>query len=171
MMNKLSTLLTLCVLLLACCTTAFALSDDEEAAKKNVKPPDAWVFPAHTPLRVLAVRGLWYDYYGIERALARLGGAYITGSWHSPGSVRYYPESYDLLMRHHLIVVGNVNGDAFGPLRRKMLKDYVEQGGSVLLLGGKFAFGKQYHGNALEEISPVTFAEAPICWVWRTGCR
>ena len=159
-MSKLLYMLALCVLLIACCATAFALSDDEEAVKQGVKAPEAWVFPAHTPLRVLTVRGLWYEYYGIERALARLGGAYVSESWHSPKSLRYYPESYDLLMRHHLVVVGNVNGNAFGPARRKMLKDYVEQGGAVLLLGGKFAFGKQYHGNALEEISPVTYPEA-----------
>ena len=151
-------LLGLC--LLACSPPLFALSDADAAAKAGLQPPPAWVFPTPTPLRVLTVRGLWFQDYAVNRALARLGGACVTESWHSLDAVRYYPESYDLLMRHHLVVIGNVNGDAFGPLRRKMLQDYVAQGGAVLFLGGKYAFGAQYHGNAFEEISPVTFSEA-----------
>lgn len=156
-----SSLLAVLFLALACCRPALALSDDEEAAKNGPKPPAEWIYPARTPLRVLTVRGLWYQYYAIERALARLGGAYVTESWQSPDSVRYYPEGYDALMRYHLVVVGNANGGAFGPVRRKMLKDFVENGGSVLFLGGKFAFGPQYHGNAFEEISPVTYSDKP----------
>jgi len=144
---------------LACACPLLALTDDEEAAKSGPKPPAEWVYPAHTPLHVLTVRGLWYQEYGIERALARLGGAVISEAWHSPQSVRYYPERYDELMRNHLIVVGNVNGGAFGPVRRKMLKDFVEHGGAVLFLGGKYAFGAQYHGNAFEELSPVSYAD------------
>ena len=148
------------VLLLLCCAAPlFALTDDEEAAKKNVLPPAEWIFPSAPPLKVLEVHGRYYLNYNMDRALARLGGASVAVSWHHPQFLRYYPDTYEELMSHQLIIVGNVNGEAFGPVKRAMLKQYVQAGGAVLFLGGRLAFGHSFHGTALEEIAPVTFAD------------
>ncbi|MHB9133106.1 MAG: glutamine amidotransferase [Armatimonadota bacterium] len=150
-------LMTALVALLVPHFPVIAGPDDDAAAKQGLKPPVEWLFPPHQPLRVLAVRGLWYQMYGVERALARTGGAYLTDSWHSTEALRYFPNSYEGLMGHHLVIICNVNGNAIKPATRKMLKDYVENGGSLLLLGGYFGLGKQYHDTAVEEIAPVTF--------------
>jgi len=138
------------------------LTDEEEAVKAKVTAPAEWIFPPQQPLRVLAVHGLWYREQAVERALARMGGVFVDNCWESvPDGMRYYPDSYEGLMGHHLVVIGNVNADAFGPIRRKMLKDYVAQGGAVLFLGGWYAFGPGYHNSVFEEISPVTYPEKP----------
>jgi len=166
-------LLTVLLTAAAVAQLAYAGPDDEAAAKKKLKPPAHWDFPARPPLHVLQVRGLWFSHYAVDRALARLGGARLTDSWHSlgaywgscrpsrnwPTGLVDYPGNYQGLMRHHLVIVCNIDGRAFGPVRRKMLKDYVAAGGGVLLLGGKFAFGARYHGTALEELAPVVFAD------------
>ncbi|MHB9134314.1 MAG: glutamine amidotransferase [Armatimonadota bacterium] len=136
------------------------LTDEEEAVKQGVKAPTEWVFPQQQPLRVLTVHGFWYKHYAVERALARMGGVFIDNSWEYVDSgLRYYPESYEGLMGHHLVVIANVNAEAFGPVRRKMLKDYVAQGGAILFLGGWYAYGPGYHNSVFEEISPVTYPE------------
>ena len=150
----------------ACLSAAFGAgrpapqpwTDDQQAAKSVGAAPAQWMFPAARPLRVLEARGRWYPYYAIDRALARLGGAALTESWHQPSTLRFYPESYEELMSQHLVIVGNINGDAFGPVKRGMLKHFVEAGGAVLFLGGRLAFGNSYRGTALEAIAPVTFA-------------
>ncbi len=148
----------LVLLALLCVLPAYAETDDALAAAKGVVPPAVWCTLPPTPPRVLAVRGLWHAYYGVERALARLGGALETDCWHSPKSVRFYPETYEELMTFHLVVVDNINADAFGPTRRAMLKTYVANGGAVLFLGGFYGY-QGYHGTALEELAPVTFPE------------
>ena len=138
------------------------LTDDEEALKAKVTTPAEWVFPQQQPLRVLAVHGMWYREQAVERALARMGGVFVDNCWESvPDGLRYYPDSYEGLMGHHLVVIANVNAEAFGPLNRKRLKDYVAQGGAVLFLGGWYAFGPGYHNSVFEEISPVTYPEKP----------
>jgi uncharacterized membrane protein len=143
-------------------TPTAPLTDEEVAAKAQVVSPAEWRFPPKQPLRVLAVHGRWYPEYGVERALARLGGAVVDHSWEFvEGSLRYYPTTYAELMRHHLVVVANVGARSFSPIQRKMLKDYVAQGGTVLFLGGWYAFGPDYHNSLFEEISPVTYPEKP----------
>jgi len=158
-------LLLALVLLLLAPLPVLAGKDDESAAKQGIVSPAEWSFPAVPPLRVWTVRGLWYEQYGLDRALARVGGAQETSSWVGGDRPRWYaPDSYDELMRYQLVIIANTNGDAFkggnGGVLRKRLKDYVEHGGSVLFLGGLFAFGGEYHGTALEDLSPVSYADA-----------
>jgi len=168
------------VIVAICCWLAlFALSgvvsagpDDDAAAKAGIHAPAEWAFPPQQPLRVLTAHGLWYQQYGVERALAHLGGALITDSWqgHSGQSgcvgMRYFPESDEELMGQHLVVVGNINAGAFSPKLRARLKNYVERGGSLLLLGGFYAFESSFHNTAFEEISPVSYPEKfpPDTW-------
>jgi hypothetical protein len=157
---------------LACAIPGSAGPDDLAAAKAGVTAPAQWWPAPASPLRVHIVRGLWTDHYGVERALARLGGdVVISESWHilkagwgwcTPGpyqgTLDSYLAGYGELQRQHLVIIANVNGNAFSPVQRKMLKDFVERGGAVLWLGGKFAFGAQYQNTAFEEMAPVTFA-------------
>jgi uncharacterized membrane protein len=137
--------------------------DDDVAAKAGVVPPTEWSFPAPKPLRVWAIHGLWYDRWALDRAFARLGGAVQTDAWHQPNWIRWYsPDTYEALMGHHLILVADINAHAFGNgndpgPQRKRLKDYVANGGSILFLGGWFAYN-DYAGTAFEEIAPVTFS-------------
>jgi uncharacterized membrane protein len=157
--------LLLLLLLLAPLLPAHAGRDDDAAAKAGVAAPAEWIFPPARPLRVWTIHGLWYERWGLDRAFARAGGAAVTESWFQPNWIRWYtPDSFDELQRHHLVIVADVNANAFASGRdpgvmRRMLKDYVAGGGSVLFLGGWFAYGGEYRGTAFEEIAPVTFGE------------
>ncbi len=138
------------------------ITDDAAAAAAKVVSPVEWPFPRQQPLSVLTVQGYWFREYAVERALARLGGANIERSWvQVPTHLRCYPADYAGLMRHHLVIVTNVNAEAFTPVQRKMLADYVYHGGAVLFLGGWYAFGPGYHTSAFAAMAPVTFSSAP----------
>lgn len=132
-----------------------------------------WVLPPTQPLRVHTCRGLWSRDFHIEAALASRGGALTSDSWHHlPGGFGWlggwdqvdgwvidFPDSPDAITRNHLYIICNINAKALGN-RPEMLREFVKNGGSLLLLGGRFAFGSQYHNTPLEELSPVTFIES-----------
>ena len=147
-------------IVLAACLPALAGPDDDAALKAKVAAPAAWEVSPRPPLRALTVRGLWTDMFNLEGALAHAGGAVVTESWtgvrNGGSSLRFYPDGYPELMHEHLIVICNVSAGAFNPVQRKMLKDFVDNGGSILFLGGYYAYG-DYQGTAFEEMAPVTF--------------
>ncbi len=147
------------------CILPAVAADDDEAVKLGLKSPAEWRFPAAQPLQVWAVRGLWYEQYALDRALARVGGCAETSSWVQGNWLRWHaPNTHDDMMRYHLAIIANTNGGAFScgghpALRRVLLKDFVRNGGSALFLGGYLAFGPEYRGTALEEMAPVTYSD------------
>ena len=113
---------------------------------------------AETPRRVIAVRGLWYDLYQCDAAFATLGGARVVNAWQWPDGVSgTFPGTAEELARYDLVILANVNGRSLRPDGRALLKRYVEYGGAVLMLGGYYAYGAEYHGTELAEIAPVEF--------------
>lgn len=127
-------------------------------ARADSAPPQVWAFPPQQPLRVLALRGLWFNDYGTDRALARLGGARVTDCWHRPDNLRFYPSTPEALLRHHIVIIGNINAAAIGADRMNLLRDYVRHGGALLILGGNYGCA-DYHNTPLEEVAPATFPE------------
>ncbi|MCG3147203.1 MAG: hypothetical protein PCFJNLEI_00641 [Verrucomicrobiae bacterium] len=124
------------------------------------------------PRRVLAVRGLWYELYQCDSAFAALGGVRSVNVWHSPNSVSGpFPSTAEEMARYDLVILANINGQSLSAEGRALLKWYVAQGGAVLMLGGYYAFGGEYHGTELEEIAPVEFSADPNLVAIPTGAR
>ncbi|MCX5658297.1 MAG: glutamine amidotransferase [Planctomycetota bacterium] len=150
----------------------------EPTAKAPALPdketPLDWVYPPPQPLRVHVVRGLWSREYRLEEAMALAGAGVITESWHtqgmgfgyvggwdanSGGGVPEFPEAAEDLLANHVLILCNVNAKAFTARQQQLLKEFVENGGAVLFLGGRFAFGSQWSRTPLADIAPVTFVE------------
>jgi uncharacterized membrane protein len=71
-------------------------------------------------------------------------------------SVSDFPKDADALSKYSLVLLSNINPRALGFQARNMLKDWVEQGGTLIVTGGPQAFGKgQTKGTMLEEIYPI----------------
>ncbi len=136
--------------------------------------PLDWVYPAAQPLRVHVVRGLWSREYRLEEALALTGAGFVTESWHSQGmgfgyvggwdpnsggGVPEFPDTAEDLLANHVLVVCNINAKAFTPSQQKLLQGFVQNGGGLLFLGGRFAFGSQWTNTPLAEIAPVDFVK------------
>jgi uncharacterized membrane protein len=74
-----------------------------------------------------------------------------------PGrTVSDFPKDADALSRYSLVLLSNVNPRALGFQSRNLLKDWVEQGGTLIVTGGPQSFGKgQTRGTVLEDIYPI----------------
>ncbi|MGA2975838.1 MAG: glutamine amidotransferase [Spirochaetia bacterium] len=86
---------------------------------------------------------------------------------------QFFPEDLQALHEYDVICLSDVGSEAFlfhpemlsksirHPNRLQILKEYVEQGGGLLMIGGWMSYsgieGKaRYHGTAVEEVLPVT---------------
>ncbi len=67
-----------------------------------------------------------------------------------------WPVEYRELMKYDAIVLANLEAPALGPLGQEMLRDYVQHGGGLVILGGMRTLGNgQYAGSRIAEVLPV----------------
>jgi len=125
---------------------------------------------AADPLRIHVVRGLWSREYRLEEAVALAGAGIVAESWHAQGmgfghpggwdaaaggSVPEFPDAAEDLLACHVLVICNVNANAFTPSQQRLIEGFVRRGGGLLLLGGRFAFGGQWAASGLADVAPV----------------
>jgi len=123
--------------------------------KPRLTPPD------RSDRRLLWVQGL---YQGVSQELDPFAAAIkelklpcqISTMDTVGRTVSDFPKDADGLSQYALVVLSNVNPRALGFLGREMLKDWVEQGGTLIVTGGPNAFGKgQTRGTVLEDLYPI----------------
>ncbi len=139
------------------------------ASRGDPAVAEALSFPPPAPLRVLVVHGLWTADYRLTEALQAAGGAIMdsvytwdgsAGSgWPGPGDqggggMAGFPATLGELARYHVVIAANVNGKSLSSAAPRLVA-YVRQGGSLLVLGGRFALGKQVADSPLAEILPA----------------
>ena len=139
--------------------------------------------PALLP-KALAVEGMWTDTYRLRESL-RDAGIPCEGAYRSIRGVKGLPPSPEDYGAFALIVLSNVDAPAIGQKHLATLRQFVETGGGLVVLGGFWAFDRGgYQGTALGDMLPVTFGEgkaissAPEGLVlspassadWLTGC-
>jgi hypothetical protein len=125
-------------------------SDDKLLAMAPLpaKPTGLRAPQGRAPKEILQVRGLHWKPYGVQTLF--------------PGSAFGYalPESYEELYRYDAIVLTNVAPQAKLEVRR-MLKDFVEDGGRLVILGGPWTLGQgRFSGTLLEPLLPFSMGES-----------
>jgi len=76
-----------------------------------------------------------------------------------PGAL---PSSQTDLAAYQIVVLGDVDPQRLGEERMKLLAQWVEQGGGLILLAGPHYSPQAYHGTPLESLFPVEIsADAP----------
>ena len=130
---------------------------------KRMEKPDFARLPRPSPdgFRCLVVFGLYTQILDLDGALvgwkpgARSAPQF---EWANcpPNAVERFPGSYEELFQYNAVVLSDVNYKAIGETGVEMLCDYVEQGGSLLVTGGPYAFGNgEFEGTRLLEALPV----------------
>jgi hypothetical protein len=116
--------------------------------------------------RILDLRGLYYQFGHVDEAAQALGPCDLTVSWYKDiGDIQMLsilPWDYSTIMQWDVIAFNNIGyGAMVGEQGAGMLKAYVENGGSVLFLGGPQAFGLGGYTQsaALQDLLPVTLAD------------
>ena len=104
----------------------------------------------------------------VDIALQLAGGGTYTPSWvdrvgfrlGAGGSMEDFPDSYDTLFEHDVLVLDNVQAVDLGAHRRTMIADFVRAGGGLLVMGGWFNLSQGADRNtSLAELLPVTLAK------------
>lgn len=159
-------------LILAGVTYLCATSSMRAATLSDKDAPLDWVYPDAEPLRFHVVRGLWSREYRLDEAMALAGAGSVTESWHAhgmgfgyvgawdanvSGSVPEFPDTAENLLANHVLVICNINAKAFTQSQQTLIQEFIRNGGGVLFLGGRFAFGSQWAGSSLAEVAPVSF--------------
>ncbi|MCY3023076.1 MAG: glutamine amidotransferase [Planctomycetota bacterium] len=147
--------------------------------------PDVIKYTANAEPKVLYLRGLWTSFFRVDEAVkAAFPKATVADGWLDSSPVgltlSYFPADYPALTGYDLYVLGNVPAAPLDLVGQEMLKDYLEAGGNLLLLGGDQAFGQagftnqglisllplelggQYNWRKLPDGSLKTAADHPV---------
>lgn len=116
-------------------------------------------------LEVLFVNGLFHNRWGVNKLAELLKADKVKNVYHlvppnSPnmiGKLDYNPmRSLKELNRYDLVVLTNIPAGVISNNGLIFLKSFVEQGGTLLVLGGRFAYGAGgYRNTPLEKILPL----------------
>ena len=95
---------------------------------KVEKPPGLRVPKGNEPQRVLLIKGLYWKQYKVDKFV--------------PCRATYeLPKKYEDIYANDVVVLCNVDFKSSGFESRKMLKDFVEDGGRLVILGGICTLG------------------------------
>jgi len=116
--------------------------------------------PSPDRFKVLVVFGLYTQILNIDDALAgwKYKGNKPQFTWANcpPNAIETFPGTYDELFSYNTVVLSDANYKAIGDIGFEMICDYVEQGGSLLVTGGPYAFGNgEFEGTRFLEVLPV----------------
>lgn len=115
---------------------------------------------------IYLVKGLYTDYYQIEKLAANLNYKIQKVSTYSigqsgPAINPQFPSSLTELAGIKIIILSNINIESFGFMGRKTLFDFIKSGGSLLLLGGHIPFGKaKIVKSFIAEVLPVSIIDS-----------
>ena len=132
--------------------------------RKQFDKPDFAKLAKRDPkrFRCLVVFGLYTHILNLDDAVTgwkhRDTDTPVEFTWANcpPNGVETFPGTYDELFQYDLVVLSDVNYRALGDVAMEMVCDYVEQGGSLLVAGGPYAFGNgEFQGARFLDVLPV----------------
>jgi hypothetical protein len=106
--------------------------------------------------------GLWHEFLGLEPALQVCGVPMATASWYIWRDQRGWggpplnkPED---LAQYRLVVLANIDLRSLTLEQREWLRGWVEAGGSLLMTGGPYAFGRGWwqESDLIAPLLPAT---------------
>ncbi len=124
-----------------------------------------WRALRNPTLEILELRGApWEELWQTEAAVKALAPAACdvktwTHVWHHELEVgTYFPADYQGLFKYDAVLMTDGDGRRLQATGRRMLRDYVQCGGGLVMLGGYDSYGKgRAKGSWLEEVMPVSF--------------
>lgn len=142
------------------------LAEGLAAPAKPLKPAGVtgewrWI-PSLVP-KALLIEGLWTEHFKVEPAFHLAGipfdGAFVSRSPYFGGYTRmYHLPKEETFNRYAVVVISNLDAPSINPERIKVLREFVAQGGGLVVLGGYWAYSRGgYEGTPLAEMLPATF--------------
>jgi len=102
-----------------------------------------------SPRNLLLVKGLYWQLYGLDKAPPHIAGTYTL------------PTTYEELYAYDAVVLCNVDVTLSSYAVRKVFKDYVEDGGRLVILGGIVTLGQGGMAQTyIDDMLPMTLKGA-----------
>jgi uncharacterized membrane protein len=143
----------------------FSLASVSPAAEPTVNQnavPVVFQWQALEIPKALVAVGVWGDNFQWSEALHQQGIEYQSAyraqnAYHRPQvQMVDMPTELADYQRFSTVVLINVDAPALGPARLEAIRQFVERGGGLVVLGGYWAFERgAYAGTPLEEMLPV----------------
>lgn len=117
----------------------------------------------HRPdqVRYWYLQGLHYEAYQIEQMFPP-GIVTVSEAWSDGMLPPLPPIRYEELIKYEAAIIANVDLTTLGPVGKRILRDYVRNGGGLLVLGGKGAYASGgWRGSIMEEMLPVRLDRDP----------
>ena len=122
-------------------------TDEQQEEWFPTTKPDGLRTPnGASPQSILQVRGMHWQPFGVEEIFSCTGDYSL-------------PETYEEAYAYDAIVLTNIELTYSSHVTRKILRDFVADGGRLVILGGEFTLGQgNFQGTYLEEMLPVTLS-------------
>ena len=123
-------------------------------------------------IRIFEVRGIGHSKYELSKAVeipgkdkAELTGGYLylqnQGAFYR--YIKPFPVTREEMYRYDVFVLMDIDTRAIPPQQINMLREYVEDGGGLIMFGGYFSYGaSNIKDTVLYELLPVTIEKAPL---------
>ena len=138
-------------------------TDTKLSENDNAKPPAGR--PGGAPgLDVFLAKGWTWDTYRLDDAFPEKGGAArVGGVWARGASPVKFPQKHDGLWDYDVVVLANVGAQGLNYEGRRALKDFVEAGGGLVILGGVYTLGNGSFANTfLADMMPVRLHDKDV---------
>lgn len=128
--------------------------------KEYFKPERIFYYRKPEP-KMIEFRGPFYEYWKISEAAVEAGIKEIDGSYFKSisfagNTLTYLPPTYDDFLKYDLIVLNNIDAESLTDFGLEVIKDFVKEGGSLLVVGGFYSYGPGgYSETQIEEVLPV----------------
>ena len=126
-------------------------------------PPD---FPNRQKPRVLLLQGLCAEYFRLDEALKLAGLADVERilykiTYGDGPLLDGMPQTWENMYRHDIVILADVGTHALSAGQRFMLREWARNGGGLIVLGGKAAYGGSgLRGTFLDDVLPVEVSES-----------
>ncbi len=138
------------------------LAFDRPQKQKVFLKPDVIAYAPNPEPKILYLRGLWTNYFRVDEAIktafpnATVVDGYLDAASGVGYNFTYFPGAYPDLLSYDLIILGNVPAAPMDLVGQEMVKDYLNAGGNLLMLGGDQAFGQaEFSNQSLIDLLPV----------------
>ena len=134
-----------------------AYTDAKLFASDTNRPPAGLVPGGEKGMDLLLVKGWTWDTYGLDALPAALGdGTRVKEVWVSGGNPDKFPQKHEELYGYDVVVVANAGGMGMGYNGRRALRDFVQAGGGLVVLGGMHTLGQgRFFDTFMEGLLPV----------------
>jgi len=129
---------------------------DEKLSQMQPLEPPAGLQPG-TAGGILVAKGWTWDAYRLDNILPALTAPdHVVSLWSNTGDIIGFPQKHQELYPYGAVVLADVGAFAMNYAGRKVLRDFVHDGGGLVILGGPYTLGQgNFKDTFLDDLLPV----------------